>query len=117
MGLDKLDPLELELDSNLAASVLLGWKSFHLDNLFMVGLVFKPDLGWTWTGSLKPTLEFSRMVKPLFRQAEVFWCFKILAVLRLGIDRMGMEKGELTLKRMSIILMHIILCKELRKHR
>ena len=91
MGLDKLDPLELELDSNLAASVLLGWKSFHLDNLFMVGLVFKPDLGWTWTGSLKPTLEFSRMVKPLFRQAEVFWCFKILAVLRLGIGRMEME--------------------------
>ena len=102
MGLDKLDPLELELDSNLAASVLLGWKSFHLDNLFMVGLVFKPDLGWTWTGSLKPNLEISRMVKPLFRQAEVFWCFKILAVLRLGMGRMEMENWRSGKRRINL---------------
>ena len=82
MGLDWLDPFELELDSNLAASVLLGWKSIHLDNLFMVGLVFKPDLGWTWTESLKPNLEISR-IKTMYNMS-LFFLFQIFDLYNLG---------------------------------
>ena len=41
-----VEPLEMELGlMGLAASVLLGWEGFDLDNLFMVGLVLQPDLG------------------------------------------------------------------------
>ena len=54
----------------LASSVPVGWKGFHLDHLFMVGLVFKPDLGRP--ESVKSNMGLSGLVRPKLWRAAVF---------------------------------------------
>ena len=61
LGLMGLELKELGL-MGLASSVLLGWKGFHLDHLFLVGLVLKPDLGQQ--ESVKSNLGLTGLVQP-----------------------------------------------------
>ena len=78
LGLMGLELKELGL-MGVAASVLLGWKSFHLDHLFVVGLVLKPDL--EQQESVKFNLGLSGLVQPIFWRTAVSWVVKILAAL------------------------------------
>ena len=64
----------------LAASVLLGWEGFDLDNLFMVGLVLQSDLGWP-----ESTLGLSGLVQLLLWKAAVFWVVKKLGLGSVGL--------------------------------
>ena len=84
-----VEPLEMELGlRGLATSVLLGWEGFDLDNLFVLGLVIHPDLGWP-AESVKSNLGLSGLVQLLlWRAAAVCWVVKILAAL--GICSVGL---------------------------
>ena len=69
MGLGLMGLRELGL-MGLASSVPVGWKGFHLDDLFMVGLVFKPDLGRP--ESVKSNLGLSGLDRPILWRTAVF---------------------------------------------
>ena len=76
-----MEPLEVESGlMGLATSVLLGWEGFDLDNLFMVGLVLQPDLGWP-----EPTMGLSGLVQPLLWRAAVSLVVKILGLSSVGL--------------------------------
>ena len=69
MGLGLMELKELGL-MGVASSVPVGWKGFHLDHLFMVGLVLKPDMGRP--ESVESNLGLSGLVQPIFWRRAVF---------------------------------------------